>query len=54
MLFLRCRAGLSHHPDEFATEADIDLGAQACSDFSRVWPQAKADGTGPVPCYSRS
>lgn len=23
MLFVRCRAGVSHHPDEFASEADI-------------------------------
>jgi allantoate deiminase len=24
MLFVRCRAGLSHHPDEYATPADIE------------------------------
>ena len=26
MLFIRCRAGLSHHPDEYASPADIGIG----------------------------
>ncbi|NEU12836.1 allantoate amidohydrolase [Methylobacterium sp. BTF04] len=28
MLFVRCRGGVSHHPDEFASAADIEAGAQ--------------------------
>jgi allantoate deiminase len=29
MLFVRCREGLSHHPDEFVTEDDVTAGAEA-------------------------
>ena len=29
MMFVRSRAGISHHPDEFSSEADIGLAAQA-------------------------
>jgi allantoate deiminase len=28
MIFVRCRAGVSHHPDEHADEADIEIGAR--------------------------
>lgn len=33
MLFIRCRDGLSHHPDEYATPADIATGIQILSHF---------------------
>jgi allantoate deiminase len=29
MLFVRCRGGVSHHPDEFVTEADVAAGLDA-------------------------
>jgi allantoate deiminase len=32
MLFVRCKEGLSHHPDEHATADDIGAGAQALYD----------------------
>ena len=28
MIFVRCRGGVSHHPDEHADEADIEVGAR--------------------------
>ena len=33
MLFVRCRGGLSHHPDEHASAADIGLALRALVDF---------------------
>lgn len=33
MVFLRCRAGLSHHPDEFAEAADIEAGIDVLVEF---------------------
>ncbi|WP_246088353.1 allantoate amidohydrolase [Phreatobacter stygius] len=33
MLFVRCRDGLSHHPDEFAAADDIDVAARVLADF---------------------
>ncbi len=33
MLFVRCREGLSHHPDEFATAEDIGLAVQVLAKF---------------------
>lgn len=33
MLFLRCREGLSHHPDEFASPEDIATGIQVLTRF---------------------
>jgi len=38
MLFLRCRDGLSHHPDEFATSADIAVGIQILTHFLKTQP----------------
>lgn len=39
MLFVRCRGGLSHHPDEYAAPDDIDAAVQVLSDFlSRLQP----------------
>jgi allantoate deiminase len=29
MLFVRCKGGVSHHPDEFVTEADVAAGLDA-------------------------
>lgn len=33
MLFVRCRDGLSHHPDEYAAPGDIDAAARVLADF---------------------
>jgi len=37
VLFVRCREGLSHHPDEFVSEADIRLALQVTIEFLRSW-----------------
>jgi len=40
MLFVRCRGGVSHNPDEYATAADIDIAARVLSAFlDRIGPQ---------------
>ena len=37
MLFVRCRGGLSHHPDEYASPADLGVAVDVLVDFlSRV------------------
>jgi len=33
MLFVRCRDGLSHHPDEYASPADLAVALQVVEDF---------------------
>ena len=33
MLFVRCRGGLSHHPDEFAAPADLGVALRVVVDF---------------------
>jgi CO/xanthine dehydrogenase FAD-binding subunit len=33
MLFVRCRDGLSHHPDEFVSAEDVELALRAASKF---------------------
>jgi allantoate deiminase len=33
MLFVRCRGGVSHNPDEFASSSDIDIAARILSTF---------------------
>jgi allantoate deiminase len=33
MLFVRCRDGLSHHPDEFASPADLEVALRVMIDF---------------------
>ncbi len=38
MLFVRCRAGLSHHPNEFAAEADITAAIDVLADFLAECP----------------
>ncbi len=42
MLFVRCRRGLSHHPDEFAATADIDRAVQVLLDFLRRFQPVRA------------
>ncbi|HZC59201.1 MAG TPA: M20 family metallo-hydrolase [Chthoniobacterales bacterium] len=37
VLFVRCRDGLSHHPDEFVSEEDIGMALQATIEFLRSW-----------------
>lgn len=36
MLFVRCRDGLSHHPDEAVTAHDIDVAAKVLIDFLQM------------------
>jgi len=38
MLFVRCRDGLSHHPDEFASAADIALAVEVLAEFIATYP----------------
>jgi allantoate deiminase len=38
MLFIRCRDGLSHHPDEFATTDDITTGIRILTHFLKSQP----------------
>jgi allantoate deiminase len=38
MLFVRCRAGLSHHPDEFASPEDIGVALKVLVDFLKTLP----------------
>jgi len=35
MLFVRCRGGLSHHPDEDASAADLEIALRVMVDFLR-------------------
>jgi allantoate deiminase len=37
MLFVRCRGGLSHHPDEFVSLEDIRAALQATVEFLSSW-----------------
>jgi allantoate deiminase len=39
MLFIRCRDGLSHHPDEYATPEDIATGIQILTHFLKSQPE---------------
>ena len=34
MLFVRCAGGISHHPDESVTEADVALAIDAATRFA--------------------
>lgn len=36
MIFVRCRAGLSHHPDEYAEPDDIEVAIQVMVDFLKT------------------
>ena len=38
MLFVRCRAGLSHHPDEYASPADLGVALRVMLDFLQGLP----------------
>ena len=38
MIFVRCRDGLSHHPDEHATPEDIETGLRVLVDFLKRLP----------------
>jgi allantoate deiminase len=33
MLFVRCRGGLSHHPDEHVSRGDLDVALRVLIDF---------------------
>lgn len=37
MLFVRCKGGISHHPDEFASTDDIDKAARVLEHFLRTF-----------------
>ncbi|MGL4973697.1 MAG: allantoate amidohydrolase [Bosea sp. (in: a-proteobacteria)] len=40
MMFVRCREGLSHHPDEFASEQDIGVAASVMADVIAGFAEA--------------
>jgi allantoate deiminase len=45
MLFVRCRDGLSHHPDEHASTADIAVALKVVEDFlARMAKESNRDG----------
>lgn len=48
MLFVRCRGGLSHHPDEFASPKDLDVALRVMGDFLESF------GEGPAPSGPRT
>ena len=35
MLFVRCKGGISHHPEEFASEKDFHMAIEVMNDFLR-------------------
>lgn len=41
MLFVRCRDGLSHHPDEYASPKDIGVALRVIVDFLRRFAEEK-------------
>lgn len=38
MIFVRCRGGLSHHPDEYVSPADIGVGIRVLVEFLKSLP----------------
>lgn len=44
MLFVRCREGLSHHPDEYASPADLDVALRVTTDFLERLAREEAKG----------
>lgn len=42
MLFVRCRDGLSHHPDEYASAADLEIALRVMVDFLQRMAQQHA------------
>lgn len=45
MIFVRCRDGLSHHPDEYASPEDITVGIEVLTDFLKNFdPLASREG----------
>ncbi len=48
MLFVRCREGLSHHPDEYASPADIAVALQVMVDFLERLAAADAWKSAPI------
>jgi allantoate deiminase len=42
MLFVRCRDGLSHHPDEYASAADLEIALRVMVDFLEGMAQQHA------------
>jgi len=43
MLFVRCRDGLSHHPDEYAAPQDIDIGVRVLAEFIQTLHNQQVD-----------
>ena len=38
LLIVRCREGLSHHPEEYASPEDIALAVEVLTDFRAAFP----------------
>jgi allantoate deiminase len=43
MLFVRCKGGISHHPAEHASAADIDVAARVLLSFIASWTREPAE-----------
>jgi allantoate deiminase len=41
MLFVRCKGGISHNPDESASEADVLVALNVMSDFIQGFAEAQ-------------
>ncbi len=46
MLFVRCRDGLSHHPDEYASPKDLGVALEVMIDFLQKLAAEHTEGTG--------
>jgi allantoate deiminase len=46
MLFVRCRDGLSHHPDEYTAPRDLDVALRVTVDFLQRLATDYSDGHG--------
>ena len=47
MLFVRCKGGISHHPSEHATTADIDVAARVLASCIASYASKFAKSTQP-------
>ena len=44
MLFVRCKEGISHHPDESAKEEDVRIAIRVMTDFLKLVGEAFREG----------
>jgi allantoate deiminase len=53
MLFVRCRGGLSHHPDEYASPADLKLALNVMVDFLERFAREQNRRSAGSPAFRR-